>query len=649
MPTPDGLKISTLHGKFVEPNSTGTPLKGTLTFTPFPSVITFPTQNVIVTGTETATLDDITGEFSIDLISTDQTGENPTGWVYSVTEKLSGQKSRSYLISLPFTNGTVVELADVTPTDAAPTYIPVVGPVGAPGIVTTVNGYSSASITLGSADVGALALTTRGAANGVASLDATTHVPVAQIPDISATYVTVARIAAANGVASLGSGGLVPSTQLDLATATPTAIADAGVVGTATKLARENHTHSGVALTGNQSIAGNKTWSGSAYFTGTELGVGITSGLSAVADLRTAVAGTSVMNLQNTNGASTASLLKLTGDTSNALLVGGLVVGDAFQRVAVRGSGQLEFGSGSIARDVNLYRSAVGILNSSGQLASDVSAPVSASHLTRKDYVDGLDGANVKLTGAQTVAGVKTLSAAPVLSAGATVSGTLTVNAAINVTTSSIMVSRAATTNPSYRSQVSGDTNDRFSQDASGKMSWGPGNAVSDSNFYRNGAGIMKTDGQLQVGGLLTALASLNLAGVNLGETQTYTPTWSGITNQGTGPTKWGYWWRIGNLILVSAGLLAGTSPSLGTATVTVSLPVAGSSLSNIGTWGKSIGHPNDGTSWKEGSAYVASAGTTATIFATRQTDLGLVSPGTAGWVFIAGSSIEAWFWYPTA
>lgn len=35
--------------------------------------------------------------------------------------------------------------------------------------------------------------------------------------------------------------------------------------------------------------------------------------------------------------------------------------------------------------------------------------------LTRKDYVDGLDSANVKLTGNQTIAGVKTFSASPIV------------------------------------------------------------------------------------------------------------------------------------------------------------------------------------------------------------------------------------------
>lgn len=48
-----------------------------------------------------------------------------------------------------------------------------------------------------------------GTANGVASLDATTKIPAAQIPDLSGTYLTGAAKAAANGVASLNASSQV--------------------------------------------------------------------------------------------------------------------------------------------------------------------------------------------------------------------------------------------------------------------------------------------------------------------------------------------------------------------------------------------------------------------------------------------------------
>ncbi len=53
------------------------------------------------------------------------------------------------------------------------------GPQGNP---TTVNGHTGSTITLTAADVSAIATSARGAANGVASLDASSLVPIAQIP-----------------------------------------------------------------------------------------------------------------------------------------------------------------------------------------------------------------------------------------------------------------------------------------------------------------------------------------------------------------------------------------------------------------------------------------------------------------------------------
>ncbi|MFB7860584.1 hypothetical protein [Streptomyces sp. NPDC056069] len=59
----------------------------------------------------------------------------------------------------------------------------VIVPGGTPaGVVTSVNGKAGPTVTLAAADVSALATTARGAANGVASLDASSRVPIAQLP-----------------------------------------------------------------------------------------------------------------------------------------------------------------------------------------------------------------------------------------------------------------------------------------------------------------------------------------------------------------------------------------------------------------------------------------------------------------------------------
>jgi hypothetical protein len=77
--------------------------------------------------------------------------------------------------------------------------------------VTSVNAKTGA-VSLTAADVSAIATSAKGAASGVASLDASSLVPVAQIPALA--YVPTSQKAAASGVASLDSSTKVPIAQL---------------------------------------------------------------------------------------------------------------------------------------------------------------------------------------------------------------------------------------------------------------------------------------------------------------------------------------------------------------------------------------------------------------------------------------------------
>lgn len=61
---------------------------------------------------------------------------------------------------------------------------------------------------------GLIAKTERGAANGVASLDASAKVPLSQMPDLSETYIPVTKKGTAGGVAALDENGKVPETML---------------------------------------------------------------------------------------------------------------------------------------------------------------------------------------------------------------------------------------------------------------------------------------------------------------------------------------------------------------------------------------------------------------------------------------------------
>lgn len=531
MPTPQGLDVTTLHGLYVEPNETGTPLQGTLSFTPNPSFITFPDENTILAGTETVTLDS-NGEFTIDLASTGQGTENPPDWLYTVTERIIGQRPRTYNIALPYASGATIELSDITPTETAPTYIPVTGPQGPPGVVTSVNGYTTAVITLVASDVGALGTSTRGAANGVASLDASTKVPVAQLPDLSATYITTARIGVANGVAGLSASALVPSAQLDLASAAPPSVGT-GAVGASTKLARQDHTHDGVDLVNTQSVGGAKNFTTSLQ--SARLGVGVAPAshrgrLKSVAD-------EVVLFLEQTAGTPANPLLSIQSAASTDKAYASSIPADTVPRLVITIAGGLSWGPGNGAADISLSRTAVGVLTTDGQIISTQAAPTAAGHLTRKDYVDNNF---VGLTGAQTISGVKTFSAAPISQAAS--AATVVFNARVTGDTVSRLTigadgalswgpggstatdftlsrlasvglnlggtyqsTRSATSGVSFSTLVTADTFDRYRIYGDGLNEWGPGNAARDTNLYRSAANTLKTDDALVVIGNITA------------------------------------------------------------------------------------------------------------------------------------------------
>lgn len=320
MATPEGLPTVTLIGQYLEPDILGTPMQGSLVFTPSVSLVTFPDQNVLITGALTVNLD-TTGAFSITMIATDTANANPSGWSYTVTEKIVGVKNRVYNIFLPYTTETI-NLADITPTDAAPVYLPVVGPTGPPGVIQEINGYSATSVTLDAADVEAVSLASMGVASGVATLDINTLIPVAQIPNLSATYVTLVEKGVANGVSSLNSSGVIPISQipdisatyvtvaevgapsgvvpltsgskisgtyLSLSAATALAIATAGATGTSSNLSREDHVHPGLTQStadGRYPIKAHLALNGADYGL---VGDGITDNATFLANLLAAV------------------------------------------------------------------------------------------------------------------------------------------------------------------------------------------------------------------------------------------------------------------------------------------------------------------------------------------------------------------------
>lgn len=119
-----------------------------------------------------------------------------------------------------------------------------------------------------------------------------------------------------------------------------------------------------------------------------------------------------------------------------------------------------------------------------------------------------------------------------------------------------------------------------------------------------------------------------------------YTPTWAGLSALGTGFTTQGYYQIQGRSITAHAMLIGGTSTSLGTSNITVTLPFTSSNTpnANFGWTGAGRFNPSGGNAWHPLWPWVGPNVNTASIFAIRSSDLGWVSPGTAGLTWVAGS-----------
>lgn len=86
--------------------------------------------------------------------------------------------------------------------------------------------------------------------------------------------------------------------------------------------------------------------------------------------------------------------------------------------------------------------------------------------------------------------------------------------ASVLATDDTFRIIRPASTDSSLALRVTGDTQSRFLQLASGQMSWGPGGAASqDANLYRSAAGTLKTDTSFETGAYMFPGQSIALAG----------------------------------------------------------------------------------------------------------------------------------------
>jgi hypothetical protein len=69
---------------------------------------------------------------------------------------------------------------------------------------------------------------------------------------------------------------------------------------------------------------------------------------------------------------------------------------------------------------------------------------------------------------------------------------------------------------------VNNDTNPRFSVDAGGRVTWGPGDAAGDVALYRDELNVLKTDDTFKTDGLYVGGIEIDFSGASDGEVLTY-------------------------------------------------------------------------------------------------------------------------------
>lgn len=109
------LNYITVHGKYE--SYLGTPLSGSVSFTPSTVLLDLNADVIMMPVTFTATLDSA-GFFSIDLPATDDPDITPTNWSYAVQENVPS--GRRYNIQVPYTSsGGAISLLALAPESIA--------------------------------------------------------------------------------------------------------------------------------------------------------------------------------------------------------------------------------------------------------------------------------------------------------------------------------------------------------------------------------------------------------------------------------------------------------------------------------------------------------------------------------------------------
>jgi len=113
MPLPVDYDTVPVRGKYVYLD--GTPASGQIRFTGKVIATSASTDTIIIPATITATLDE-NGEFAINIPATDDEDISPSGWTYTVEEKLAAGGGRIYDIDVPLAAKTDgIDLSSVAP------------------------------------------------------------------------------------------------------------------------------------------------------------------------------------------------------------------------------------------------------------------------------------------------------------------------------------------------------------------------------------------------------------------------------------------------------------------------------------------------------------------------------------------------------
>ena len=219
----------------------------------------------------------------------------------------------------------------------------------------------------------------------------------------------------------------------------------------------------------------------------------------------------------------------------------------------------------------------------------------------------------VDRTTSQSIAGVKTFTSTMNSSQAGDTSALSATYSANNPNNGAFTMNANTNTGRYLDSRVSGDTTGRYTVLSDGTSSWGPGNAARDTNLYRGGVGILKTDNDLQA------------ANFTPGVWTTYTPAW---TTNGTAPvigngTLTGRYSITGNTVNLHINLTGGSTTTYGSGDLQFGLPfaVAASGVSYIG-------HVEllDTTRWAGQVVLSTGASSTTPFMSTSATDPRLLS-----------------------